>query len=81
MMSFASVLVDAGTAYPPGTHGFISTFVVHIELFFISFVLLVVDSYMLNILYDNFKRKLELITRTAICEFSSKAIRHYDVIF
>jgi hypothetical protein len=44
------------------------------------FVLLVVDSYMLNILYGNFKRKLELTTRTAICEFSSKTIRHYGFI-
>ena len=38
-MSFASALVEAGTAYPPRTHRFISTFVVRIELFFISFVL------------------------------------------
>ena len=34
MMSFASVLVEAGTAYPPRTHRFISTLVVRIELFF-----------------------------------------------
>ena len=35
-MSFASVLVEAGTSYPPRTHRFISTFVVRIELFFLS---------------------------------------------
>jgi hypothetical protein len=37
MMSFVSVLLEAGTAYPPRTHRFISTFVVRIELFFYLF--------------------------------------------
>ena len=34
MMSFLSVLLEAGTAYPSRTHMFISAFVVRIELFF-----------------------------------------------
>ena len=34
MMSFASVLLEAGTAYPSRTHMFISAFMVRIELFF-----------------------------------------------
>jgi hypothetical protein len=40
MMSFASVLLEAGTAYPSRTHMFISAFVVRIELFFMFSVVL-----------------------------------------
>jgi hypothetical protein len=40
MMSFASVLVEAGTAYPSRTHMFISAFMVVLSSFFMFSVVL-----------------------------------------